>query len=284
MLPIVALLAACVAPPELEDDAVIDTDVAIDALPLAPILPRLFGDFDDPTTLAALVARIADARDDAGANLDGPPGEREFSIDPILDDQLGSVTPPEGVDPAKQVSLVVFSRGRHDLPTITTTVLEANQVCIESGTTVYYTRAYTSDDACFRAGTCDTVTSTAEVRKELSILASGWYDFRKDFRRLTLDDGREAIVARGWIPAVYELDGGWARQTYTAEVWLEDGDVTEKTWAIWGEIEIGLNEVAMADLTSNALHEAQERQELWNETDDVTTYCGQDRARDNDRP
>lgn len=284
MLTILALLSACTPPPELEDDDATDTDVAIEDLSLAPILPRLFGDFDDPEALAALVARVGEARDAAGADLSGAPADREFSIDPILDDQLGSVTPPEGVDPAAQVSIVVFSRGRHDLATVTTTVLEPNQVCIESGTTVYYTREYTSDDACFRDGTCDTVTSTAEVRKELSILASGWYDFRKDFRRLTLDDGREAVVARGWIPAVYALQGGEARQTYTAEVWLEDGEVTEKTWAIWGEISIGLNEVAMADLTSNALHEAQERQELWSETDDVTTYCGQDRDRVNDRP
>lgn len=278
LLVAVGLAAGCRPPPELVDET--------EGLSLTAIIPRLFTQQEDEEDgLRSLVVALEDRLDALAVPLDGARRDREFSLEPIGPDEMGGADFPDGAEPENQDAVVVFSRSRHDWDTALATVLEPNQVCIESKTTVYYQRDYTSDDGCFRSGTCDRVTSVNEVRKELSILANGWYDLTKDFRRTTLDDGRRVMVARAWLPRIFPLNGNnRAVQTFTSEVWLEDDDTVIRMFALWGQLEIGLPRTAMRDLTSNTLDEAMERQDLWNETEDPSTYCNQDRDRPNDRP
>lgn len=275
-------LTACDAPPELGDGT--DADADLTDANLADVLPLLFRDADaDAPRVRALV--LALEREVAAEALDFTAGrkEREFTLEPLPRDRLGTVTPPEGTTADNLVSVAVFSRSTHDLDGMVSVQRQANQVCIESSSTVFYRRTFTSDEACLDADTCDVASSEGEVRKELSILDAGWYDFHKDFRRLVLDDGRRVLIARGFIPDVYPLEkGGFAYQTYSLEVWLERDGVTERTYALWGELDIGLTEVAMLDLTSDALHENHERQDLFLDGD--LTYCKQDRDRVYDRP
>lgn len=285
------ILFACRPPPLLEDDTPdgdgSPDDGDLDSLSLADVIPTLFRDFDEDTDrLAGLVGVLEAQVDEEGFDLEGDPFQREFTLEHLPHTMLGAVEPPEGTDPEAQVSIVVFGRGTRPFADALDTVLEPNQICIESNSTVYYQRTFTSDVACLREGTCDRLTSTAEVRKELSFLAAGWYDFHKDYRRFTTSDGRDAVVARGWIPEVYVLErGGTAWQTFTVETWVDNGDTVDRMYAIWGELDIGLNEVAMRDLTSDTLHQAMGRQDKWaEEPENVGEWCGQDRGRVNDRP
>jgi len=272
-----AALAACTPPPELVDET--------EGLSLTEIIPRLFAQQEaEEDTVRALVGALEDRLDALEVPLDGARRDREFSLEPLTPDEMGGADWPEGALAEDQDAVVVFSRGRHDWDTALATVLQPNQVCIESKTTVYYQRDYTSDDDCFRSGQCDRLTSVNEVRKELSIIANGWYDLTKDFRRLALDDGRRVVVARAWLPRIFPLNGNnRAVQTCTSEVWLEADDTVLRMFALWGQLEIGLPRTAMRDLTASTLDEAMQRQDLWNETEDPSTYCNQDRDRANDR-
>lgn len=272
------LIAACTPPPDLVDET--------DDLSLAEVIPRLFRDMEEEPEVIQALMEAMDARLDAlEVDREGPRAGREFSLEPIRQSMLGGLTLPDGAEPEDQDAVVVFSRGRHPFDVNLETILEPNQVCIESKTTVYYQREHTSDDACFRAGECERMTSINEVRKELSILANGWYDLHKDFRQLRTADGRRMVIARAWLPRIFPLNRNHrAVQTYTVETWVENGDRVDRMFALWGQLEIGLPRAAMRDLTSNTLDEAMERQDLWNEHDDPSEYCRQDRDRVNDRP
>lgn len=279
------LLLSCKAPPALED-ATPDSEDLADAS-LADLFPLLFRDEAQPTDrlrdlIDALERQLTAEQVDMSAQA---PADREFSLEPLPASMLGEVVPPPDTDPSHQNSVVVFGRGEHGFDDLLQTQLETNQVCIESHSTVFYRRSYNTDTACFVDGTCDSLSTVAEVRKELSILDAGWYDFRKDFRRLALADGRRVLLARGWLPAVYPLErGGTAYQTYSLEAWVERDAGLDRTYALWGEMDIGLGDAAMRDLTTDALHEALERQDLFADGGDPAQWCNQDRDRPYDRP
>lgn len=279
------ILLACKAPPELQDSTPDSEDLA-DAS-LADLFPLLFRDHAQSTErlqelVAALERQVTAEHVDMGA---AARADREFSLEPLPSTMLGEVAPPADTDPSRQNSVVVFGHGQHGFDEVLQTQLEPNQVCIESHSTVFYRRAFTTDTACFVDGGCDSLETVAEVRKELSILDAGWYDFRKDFRTLALADGRRVLLARGWLPAVYPLErGGTAYQTYSMEAWVEQPDGLDRTYALWGEMDLGLGDAAMRDLTTDALHEALERQDLFADGGDPTGWCNQDRDRTYDRP
>lgn len=280
-LPLVVLAAACTPPPPIETPS------------LSEVIPEFFTQFDadDGAALPTLTVQLEAALDEAGVDIDGPSAERQFTLydpdaaedkgAPLGAAQLGGAEAPPDTDPALQIGVVAFGRSAQPFETNLEVLLETNQVCIESDTTVYYARTYEGDVEAFRDGTADVIRSTNEVRKELSILAAGWYDLYKDFRRFTLEDGREGVVGRSWIDQVYLGDGGGEfRQTFTAEAWIDDGDGGAlRMYAFWGEINIGLSTVAMRDLISESLLEGFDRGDRFAEDDDVTDYCGQDRAR-----
>ncbi len=284
LVPLAILILACKAPPELIDTTPGSED--LEDASLADMYPLIFRDEQQPVErLRALIGALERLQAETGVDMTKEArADREFSLTNLPADMLGEVEPPEGTDPANQTSVVVFGRGRHPFDDVLATQLETNHVCIESHSTVFYRRTFTSDQACFVGGTCDSLTSTAEVRKDLSILDAGWYDFHKDFRRFELDDGRQALIARGWLPAVYELEkGGTAFQTYTVEAWVEREGVVDRTYALWGEMDIGLGAGAMADLSSDALHENLERQDSFSDGGAIKDYCNEDRDRAYDR-
>jgi hypothetical protein len=242
------------------------------------------------------VGQLEAALVEADVAVDGPSSERQFTLHdpdlregggtPLGPELLGGATPPPDTDPDLQIGVVAFGRSREGFGANVEVLLEPNQVCIESDTTVYYARTYEGDVQGFRAGTSSLLRSTNEVRKELSLLAAGWYDLYKDFRRGTLDDGRALVVARSWIDRVFEGDGGGVfRQTYTVEAWLDDGaGRVLRAHAFWGEIDIGLPTVAMRDLIADSLIFGFERADRFAVDADVATYCIQDRARPYTRP
>lgn len=282
LLATLALLSGCTPPVPLESASLRD------------VIPRLFSDFDGgegTESLDVLVEVLERELEEADVDLDGELVQRQFTLynpeeenpdfKPLGNDQLGGATPPPGTDPADQIAVVNFGRSRQDFATNLEVLLEKNQVCIESNTTVYYDRTYTSDEAAFASGSADVLTSTNEVRKELSFLAAGWYDLFKDFRRVTLSDGREGVVGRSWIEEVYEGDGGGIfSQTYTSEAWIDDGaGGALRMYAFWGEIDIGLSTVAMRDLIADSLEQGFIRGDNFADDADPTDYCSQPRDR-----
>ncbi|MCB9682837.1 MAG: hypothetical protein H6733_15325 [Alphaproteobacteria bacterium] len=270
-LAMVVLASACKPPDDLVDDTT-DTDTA---LSLADVFPLLFKDFEQgPDRLGELVDAMEAEIAAKGIDLDGALDQRSFTLAPLTHDGL-DVTFPPGTNAEDQQPVVVLGRSSHTFADNLGTALEANQVCIESDSTVYYDRTYTSDLGCFEDASCDALTSTNEVRKELSILAAGWYDLFKDFKHAQTADGRDILAARSWTEEVFEGDGGGTfKQTFTAELWIENSAGTvDRVYAIWTEIEIALiGPDAMRSLITTSLDEGFQR------ADDFTSADGDDAA------
>lgn len=273
---LIALAAtACKPPPTLTDDNTTGD------LSLSEVIPLFFRDFDAdsaklPDYIDALEAGLTDQGVDlTSTNLD----DRSFSIEPLGEANLGGAVQPPDTNPADQTSVVTFGLSTHDFAANQSAGLEPNQVCIESDSTVSYTRTYTTDVDAFKAGTTDVARSTNAIRKELSFIASGWYDLFKDFRTFDTNDGRHVMLARAWADKIAVADGGKNefRQSFTAELYIEDGTTTKRMYAIWPEISIGLGPDAMRALIRDSLDEGYVNAEAFM-TDSAVPDCKNDRA------
>lgn len=276
---LVALLAAC-SPPEMLDDVTV-----------AEAVPRLFTDFEgEAETLARLVGSLEAALTAADVPLEGPKEARVFVLpEPLWHHTLGGrAEAPEGTAPEAQVHVTLFKRGVTPFDHVVDVALEPNQVCLEGDSTLYHRRTYLTDEACFRQGTCDTLRSTAEVRKELwaldLMIAGVWYDFEKDFRRVLLPDGRRALVARGWQTHNLVGDkGGRFGQYFTAEAWIEQAEGTVRVAATWAEIHVSVvSRAFLEELLGNNLEQTFDR----GDSADLVNWdgCSEDRERVDDRP
>lgn len=273
-----ALLVGCGTPDELPEDL----------LDLTEALPGLFRDFEgDDAQLVEYLEVIEESlasRDDLA--WEGDEDVRRFLLDPLPHEGLDVTTPP-GTSPDDQLPVVAFGVSRHDFDTNLPLRAELNQVCIESNTTVYYRRTFTEGGDCLVDGSCDISRSTNEVRKE-SLVARAWYDLFKDFKRLEMPDGRRVILARSWSEEVFEADGGGGnafKQTFTAEVWLEDGATTKRVYAIWPEIVLGLPDDGVRSLVADGLDENMANTDDYLDAladgeatvEEVDAYCPNDR-------
>lgn len=164
---------------------------------------------------------------------------------PILDgDNLGGLSIPEGVDAESQVPIALPGESVHPINDQLVAILEPNQICIESDSTVWAERTFVTDKACFEDKSCDRLEVTQEVRKE-NFLAKVWYDQYKNYRWLTLtdDEGNEssAIIARSWLDQVFPADGdnnSWD-QVFQLDVFIENGGKTTRWFSMWSSVTLG---------------------------------------------
>lgn len=211
--------------------------------------------------------------------------DRAFTLPKLTADKLGGATAPEGTDPNNQVATVLLGRSEHDFDANYELALEANYVCIESDTTVFYGRTFVEGEDCWAGRTCSFLRTTNEVRKE-NILAKAWYDLFKDYRRVELSDGRTAMIARSWTEEVFPGDNGNTEfaQNFSAELWIPDGSATLRAYAIWTEINIGLGPDAMQTLVIDGLDQGFEFGDGFMAGTAPEDYdCPNDRARAYDR-
>lgn len=260
-----ALAAGCRPPPP---------EVPAD---LGKTAEALFRTFDtEPENLAFLVEA---AEDQMGAfDLTGDIEGRKFQLAP-LDPEGLDITFPAGEDPTRQTPILVVGESRHGFADSIAPALEDNQICIESDTTFAYRRTWLEGSAdCVADASCEVARTTNAVRKELSFIAAGWYDLKKDLRRVTLSDDREALVVRGWAEQAYCGDRGNNRfaQTYTLELWIADGDTTKRLYAGWLEIDIGLPPDGMKNLIADSFDEGFVFGDNFVDTDPAD-YCPRDR-------
>ena len=179
---------------------------------------------------------------------------------------VGDLELPEGTTPADQLGMVVFAMSEQPLADHFALLREANTICIDSETTKYGLRDYGDDLDAFLAGTTDTLSSVTPVRKE-NILAKVWFLLHKKYRRVTLPDGREAMLARSWTERVYVADGGsnsWS-QNFTVEAWLptDDDSAVKRLYGGWLDIKLGLPKDGIRGIVLDGLAETLDWQETW---------------------
>ncbi len=208
------------------------------------------------------------------------------SVEPpiLTEEHWGGVTGPAGQDAADQLPVAVAGFSRHPLDTHMAVVSETNHVCLESNTTVYYRRTFLEGDDCFPAEDCDTVRTVNEVYKD-SVLAKVWYDIYKDYRLVTLDDGRDVLYARGWIEEQFMGDGGdtsWD-QMYLLEAWIpnpDDDSQSLRFYALWSGVTLGLPDDMYVSTAMNGMDEGFENGDDFFDG----TLCDNDRDAEYERP
>ena len=179
---------------------------------------------------------------------------------PVLDGKnLGGLKIPQGIDANDQIPIGIPAESPHKMADQVKLFLEPNQVCIESATTVWAEREFLEGKSCFKSGECDRLEIVQEVRKE-NILAKVWYDQYKSYRRVILDDGEEAFVARSWIEEQFPADGGknsWD-QLFHLDVYLPGkGGSTLRYFAMWSSVVLGgVNDDSYANLVRDGIDES----------------------------
>lgn len=237
-------------------------------------------------TLAELDAGLVELESELVAiGFDGSTNDRSVTLTALGEADLGGLPTHDGFDPDAQVPVGVVGRSTHDMDAQLRIVEETNHVCIESATTKFYGREFTSDVACFVDRSCDTLSTVNEVRKE-SILANVWYDLHKDYRWVPMEDGREAMIARSWLAEPFQTDGGGGSwdQTYVFEAWIPDDSGGVQRWyAMWSSVSLSaINDGAWAALVKDGIDEGYEFADDYL-ADFADEACRNDRDREYDR-
>lgn len=196
----------------------------------------------------------------ATLDLDAGVNDRAVTPPALTSDFTDELVLPASFDPETQVAVALSGRSTHPIADHQPLAWETNHVCIESDTTKQYVRHILSDLTCFQDGSCDTLETTNEVRKE-NFLANIWYDLKKDFRTFTLEDGSTAIVARSWLETQAFTDNGNGSidQSFQVEIWLPDPDdatATLRFGAMWSSVDLsGVGDDVWASLVKSGLDE-----------------------------
>lgn len=235
---------------------------------------------EDPAEFAAGLLNLKGFVEKTDLTLDAK--DRAVTL-PLLDGEaLGSLAIPTGADVEKQVPVALAGLSTHPLDGQKQLAVEPNQVCIESGTTVWAERKFLTDEACFADGSCPDLSITQEVRKE-NFLAKVWYDQLKDYRTIELEDEEgnvsQALVGRSWIEEVFPGDGGESSwdQLFQLDVTFEKGGESWRWFAMWSSITVtALGDDIYANLVIDGIEEAYVYGDEF--LDDDIQSCPNDRA------
>lgn len=286
MLGALAVAAMGCAEPEVLEPLSVD-DQAISGF--------LFQHFDDadPTEMTRgideilvplMLARLENVKD----RNDPLDGGWLADLPVITEKELGTLSMPAGVTVAEQKFPTARVReSAFSVADNRALAVEPNRVCLESETTLWAEREFTSDAACFADGTCDRITILQPTYKQNPI-ARIWYDQLFDIRVFTIDDGKgntyEAMVSRGWLEERWFSRSGnnsWD-QIWSLDVIIDDGNGGSLGWnAYWTSLQIDLlGDDLLLNSIRDGLHQAAYWSEGFLETGEAHPDCPNDRAAD----
>ncbi len=221
----VFVLAGCTAAPEAPTE-------------LGELTLFLFSEFEtaDDAYLADALLNLEGVF--GTVDLEGERSDRQW-VQPILTPEYwgGASGPdPDVVPPEDQVPISVAGLSEWPVSAHATAVLEPDQSQLEPSAPSH-DRTYPDGTECWAAGECHRLDTENHVTKA-NILYTIIYDTEKDFRRLTLEDGRAAMVARTWNDqqAFGEQGVNSIDQNYACEVFIEHADDpgrTQRMMSIW---------------------------------------------------
>ncbi len=170
---------------------------------------------------------------------------------------MGDITPTPGADIEGQVPVAVAAMFEGTMDAQVDMILDPNQVCIVAEDYVYYERRFDGDASCFEGQGCESVSMTNVARYE-SMLADVWLEEQMVSRWVELDDGRFAVIERGWIEQAFLSDSENATwdQRYGIDFYLPtaDGDAIYRFFAFWSSADIpGIGEDSYASLAVSGI-------------------------------
>ncbi len=225
----------------------------------------LFAHFDDTDTTGLQIGIRNLQTHLQSVDYTAPTVELAMDMSALQGDDLGTIVPPDGVDPAKQVSVALPWHSTHTVDAHLGPIVSANQICIESAATVWAERTFLTDAACFEDRSCEYLEVVNETRNE-TFLVKVWFDLHKTYRWVTVDDGQGAtfdvIIGRAWMKQKYLADGdtySWD-QMYMLDVFVPDPNDASKTYRwlpMWSSITLpALNDDAYKSLVRDGISEA----------------------------
>ncbi len=253
------LVAGCTPPPEAPTD-------------LDDLSVYLFREFEsDEETLAVGLHNLdafltgLDCWDDFEMGKDR--GDREWTLQVLQGDDLGSVAPPPTADPGSQTRVGVAAISQHPVAEHGELVALADQTPAQTSSSVVYDREFLTDVDCFVDHSCDRVDTYNTVQRQLLML-DVTYEQYKDFRWIEMpDDGGKAMLARSWAEERFVgADEDQAlEQSFTAEVWMPHPDGAMLYIANWVEWTIpGITDEDMiAAMTASGIDEMFEAYEAY---------------------
>ncbi|MCO4746706.1 MAG: hypothetical protein KC912_18065 [Proteobacteria bacterium] len=197
----------------------------------------LFRDFDaDPDALVEVLDHMDETL--AGLDLEASKKKRMSGVPELSAAYFEDVTVPEGIDTSDQMRAAMVGLSQHSLDDNLRAQTEEDFTCVNSNAVTCHERLAVddSDADCFVEGDCD-VYRTSNVLRIESVL-DFWLKVPVDFRRVTLTDGRAAVVGRTWAEESFDNDNGkrsW-EQRFGVDVFIEDPDDSSKTrryYASW---------------------------------------------------
>jgi hypothetical protein len=219
-------------------------------------------------------------------DLDSKIKERAVTLPKLTESNLGTVAPTSGAVLSEQVPVGVSAASKHDFETSLKVVPETNYICLDSVTSKFSERTFESDLDCFMDGSCETLSTTQWVRKE-SPLGKVWFQLVRDYRRLTLEDGREVMHARTYMEKSFKTDsdkGAW-EQNYAYETWIPDGDQTLRFYALWSSVDLALvGDDGWAVLVKDGIDESMQFTDEFLSGTPFDDYCKVDRNPDDLTP
>lgn len=194
---------------------------------------RMF-DAEDPSELAVDVLAM-EAEIDAALDLDAVELElRAFTPSPLSAADLEGVDVPDR-DPGAAVASAVARRSNFPRADHLPLPLLVDQTPLEPQCPEHYVRTLVAGADCWPD--CALTTSNDLTKQNLLFEAS--YVLPKEYRPVSLADGRVATIARTWTTErVVSVDGGAViEQSESVEMWLDrpDGSGALRMMAVWSE-------------------------------------------------
>lgn len=161
------------------------------------------------------------------------PPEDGYLLDPLSADNIADITHPDR-DPSAALGLAISTQSPFS-PTAHVALMELTDLTPISPSAETYDRSFLSDPGCFPDG-CDELITTSDIYRSNLLLSMG-FTIDKDYRQVTLQDGRVAFIARGWMAqSAHGEDGSnhlW--QSYELDIWLPTDSGSLRMLAMWSE-------------------------------------------------
>ena len=226
-----AAMTGCAAPEEAPTD-------------IATLSAFFFSSFGADEALLGDALSNLDLAIAASADLDADRPERQWEIPVLGPESTAEVAVPEGEDPNEQLAIAIARRSVHAVPDHLPAILALDQAPGDP-TAPTSTRALVAGGDCFDGRGCDQLDVLNDITKRNALLEVT-YQAPKQYRHVTLPDGRAAIAARTWNEQVWEGEQGQNSidQTFQVDVIFEDAADPSRAiryFCLWSAVTLSID-------------------------------------------
>ncbi len=187
-----------------------------------------------------------------------------YILEGLDEDDVAGLTRPDR-DPALAQSVAVLYASQWPVEDHARVIVLEDLVEVSPSAEVYSRAFIEGEPDCFEAGGCEWLRSINEISRS-NLFVSLAFTLRKDWRWLTLPDGRPGLISRGWIEeeAYGESGNNNLLQSYEIEAWLPSEGGALRLFTIWSEGDYsGMSEDMMRSAARIGMEDSLEEADDW---------------------